>query len=158
LEKIEMHKIGVISDTHGLIRPQALQALQGVEHIIHPGDLGSFAEIDERGKMARVTATGGKVEGGDGTRGFPATAVAEFDGQSLYVIHNLRDMDLDPLAAGFSAVIYGHSHIPTQEIHRGILYFNPGSSGPRRFHLPPSVGILLISGTQVTGELITLTD
>jgi uncharacterized protein len=151
-----MRKIGVISDTHGLMRPQALQALQGVEHIIHAGDMGSLAVIDELRKIAPVTAIRGNVDGEDCASEFPKTTIVEFDGMFVYVVHNLRDMDLDPLAAGFSAVIYGHSHVPTQEIHRSILYFNPGSSGPPRFHLQPSVGILLISGGQISCEIIAL--
>jgi uncharacterized protein len=151
-----MHKIGVISDTHGLMRPQALQALQGVEHIIHAGDIGSFAVIEELQKIAPVTAVRGNVDGKDWASKFPASAVAEFDGISLYVIHNQMDIDLDPKAAGFSAVIYGHSHSPAQEIHRGILYFNPGSSGPLRFHLQPSIGLLLISSTKISGKIVTL--
>jgi uncharacterized protein len=151
-----MRKIGVISDTHGLMRPQALQALQGVDHIIHAGDIGSFAVIEELRKIAPVTAVRGNVDGKDWAIEFPTTTVAEFDGISLYIIHNLGSIDLDPNAAGFSAVIYGHSHVPTQEIRHGVLYFNPGSSGPLRFHLPPSVGLLLISGSQISGEIITL--
>jgi uncharacterized protein len=151
-----MRKIGVISDTHGLMRPQALQALQGVEHIIHAGDLGSLAVIDELRKIAPVTAIRGNVDGADWASEFSTTAVVESDGLFIYVIHNLKDIDLDPLAAGFSAVIYGHSHIPAQEVHHGILYFNPGSSGPARFHLQPSVGFLLISGGQISCEIITL--
>ena len=153
-----MHKIGVISDTHGLMRPQARQALQGVEHIIHAGDIGSLAVIDELRKIAPVTAIRGNVDAENWAGEFPKTAIAEFDGLSLYIVHNLREMDLDPLAARFSAVVYGHSHIPAQETHHGILYFNPGSSGPIRFHLPPSVGFLLISGGQISCEIITLND
>jgi len=151
-----MRKIGVISDTHGLLRPQIRDRFQGVDHIIHAGDVGSVAVIDELRNIAPVTAIRGNVDVADWASELPATAVVEFDGLSLYVIHDLTDLNLDPQTAGFSAVLYGHSHTPSQEIHRGILYFNPGSSGPFRFHLPLSVGLLVISGTQISAEIITL--
>jgi uncharacterized protein len=151
-----MHTIGVISDTHGLLRPQVLQAFQGVQHIIHAGDAGSSAVIDELRSIAPVTAVRGNVDAGVWAIEFPETAVAEFDGKYLYVIHNLEHLDFDPCAADFSAVIYGHSHVPAQEIRNGILYFNPGSAGPRRFHLPASAGLLTISGNQISCEIITL--
>jgi uncharacterized protein len=151
-----MRKIGVISDTHGLIRPQALQALHGVEHIIHAGDMGSPDVIDRLSSIAPVTAVRGNVDGEDWAGQYPSTAVAEFDGLTFYILHNLGDLDLNPNTAGFSAVIYGHSHIPAQEMRHGILYFNPGNAGPPRFHLPPSIGLLLLSGHQVSSEIITL--
>jgi uncharacterized protein len=151
-----MRKIGVISDTHGLMRPQALQALQGVERIIHAGDMGSLAVIEELRKIAPVTAVRGNMDGEGWASEFPTTAVAEFDGTFLYIIHNLGNMDLDPNAAGFSAVIHGHSHATMQEMHHGVLYFNPGSSGPLRSHLQPSVGLLLISGKKISSEIVML--
>ena len=151
-----MHKIGVIADTHGLMRPQILRAFHGVDHIIHAGDVGSVAVIDELKNIAPITVIRGNMDLADWASNFPETAVAEFDGLLLYVIHNLSNLDLDPQTAGFSAVLYGHSHAPSQEIHHGILFFNPGSSGPTRFHLPPSVGLLNISGTKISGEIISL--
>jgi len=151
-----MCKIGVISDTHGLIRPEALQALQGVGHIIHAGDIGSAAVIGELEKLAPVTAVRGNVDGGSWALEFSHTAVVEIGGAVLYVIHDLHQLDLDPRAAGFSTVISGHSHFPAQEVRDGVFYFNPGSAGRRRFHLPVTVGYLTISDKQVYGEIITL--
>jgi uncharacterized protein len=151
-----MYKIGVISDTHGLMRPQALQALQGTHHIIHAGDMGSIAVIDELQKIAPVTAVLGNVDGEDLANKFPKSNIVEFGGVGLYVIHHLGDLDLDPNAAGFAAVIYGHSHTPAQEIRRGVLFFNPGSAGPLRFQLEPSIGLLRISDNRISGEIIAL--
>jgi len=149
-------RIGIISDTHRFMRPEALAALESVDHIIHAGDIGSLAVIDELNKIAPVTAVRGNVDNGDLMLKFPKTAVVEENGQLIYVIHNLQYLDLDPEAAGFSCVIYGHSHVPSQEIRKGILYFNPGSAGPLRFHLPPSIGILTIDGGMFKGEIIPL--
>lgn len=151
-----MHRIGVISDTHRLVRPEATDALKGVEHIIHAGDIGSTSVLEELRKIAPLTAIRGNVDTGDWARGLPSTAVAELGGILIYVIHNIKELDLDPQAAEFSAVIYGHSHSPAQEIRNGVLYFNPGSAGPRRFHLPISVGCLTISGRKISGEIIML--
>jgi hypothetical protein len=151
-----MHKIGVISDTHGIARPEALKALRGVERIIHAGDIGSPAVIDELRRLAQVTAIRGNVDTGDWALGFPDTAVVQVGGVALYVIHDIQNLDLDPRAAGFSAVIFGHSHSPMQETHNGILLFNPGSAGPSRFKAPVAVGSLTISGKKVSGEILTL--
>jgi uncharacterized protein len=151
-----MLRIGVISDTHRLARREALAALEGVGHIIHAGDIGSPAVIEELRKIAPVTAIRGNVDSGDWAQQFPETAVVELGGLIFYVIHNIQNLDLDPRAAGFSAVVYGHSHVPAQEMRDGVLFFNPGSAGPRRFHLPVSIGYLDIRGGKVSGEAVEL--
>lgn len=139
--------IGVISDTHGLLRPQALELLRDSEHIIHAGDIGSPDIIPELEKIAPVTAIRGNIDVQPWAREFPATEVAEVGGVLIYVIHDVNDLDLNPKSAGFAAVISGHSHKAKQEVRDGVLYFNPGSAGPRRFKLPISVGRLEISAT-----------
>ncbi len=151
-----MHRIGVISDTHRLLRPEALQALQGVEHIIHAGDIGWPSIVDELGQIAPVTAVRGNVDVGDWVRPYPSTAVLELHGLFFYIVHDIKNLDLDPRAAGFAAVIYGHSHSARQETHDGVFYFNPGSAGPRRFHLPVTVGILTIEDSRISAEVIPL--
>ncbi len=151
-----MRRIGVISDTHGLVRPEVLKTLEGVEHIIHAGDIGSPSVIEELCRIAPMTAIRGNVDAGDWAKEFPDTAIAEIGEAMIYVIHNIRNLDLDPSTAGFSAVIFGHSHIPVHEMRGGVLFFNPGSAGPRRFHLPISVGYLNIIEKKVSGEIITL--
>ncbi len=151
-----MYKIGVISDTHGLIRPEALQALQGVSHIIHAGDVGSSEVIEELRKLAPVTAVRGNTDIGFWTSEIPENAVVEIGGALLFVIHSLHALDLDPRAAGFSAVISGHSHAPARKMRNGVLYFNPGSAGQRRFNLPVTIGHLTIRDKCVAAEIITL--
>jgi len=148
--------IGVISDTHGLLRPEAIQALQGSEHIIHAGDIGSPEIIPALEKIAPVTAIRGNVDRQPWTKNFPETEVVELAGGDIYLIHDLKALDLNPRAAGFVAVISGHSHQPKQEIKDGVLYFNPGSAGPRRFRLPVTVGSLDIVEGKVTGRIIEL--
>jgi putative phosphoesterase len=151
-----MHRIGVISDTHRLLRPEALTALRTVEHIIHAGDIGGPDVIDELRRIAPVTAIRGNVDGGAWAGKFPGTAAVELFGVAFYVIHDLKKLDLDPRAAGFAAVISGHSHAALQEVRKGVLYFNPGSAGPRRFLLPVTIGILNLDGSEVTGEIVQL--
>jgi uncharacterized protein len=140
--------IGVISDTHGLLRPEAVELLRGSEHIIHAGDIGSAEIVPELKKIAPVTAIRGNVDTQPWARRFAETEVVELAGLHIYVIHDVNALDLNPKAAGFAAVISGHSHKPKQEVKDGVLYFNPGSAGPRRFKLPVSVGRLeLVNGT-----------
>jgi putative phosphoesterase len=148
--------IGVISDTHGLLRPEALHALRGSEHIIHAGDIGSPEIIAELKKIAPVTAIRGNVDVQTWAREFPETDVVELAGKSIYVIHDVNAIDLNPAAAGFDVVISGHSHQPKQEIKDGVLYLNPGSAGPRRFKLPISVAKIRIDGDTVTAEILVL--
>ena len=151
-----VHTVGVISDTHGLVRPEALAALAGVEHIVHAGDIGAPAVLDALGRIAPVTAVRGNNDREAWAAGIPDTEVIEVGGASLYVLHDLHELDLDPRAAGFAAVIAGHSHQPRQENRDGVLFFNPGSAGPRRFKLPISVGRLTIERGRVAGALVTL--
>ena len=148
--------IGVISDTHGLVRPEALEALRGSGHIIHAGDMGDPRILERLSALAPVTAVRGNVDGGSWARKIPRTDVLEIPGFSIYVLHNLAELDLKPEAAGFAAVIYGHSHIPRQEFKNGVLYFNPGSAGPRRFHLPISVGKLFVERDKLRAEIFEL--
>jgi len=150
--------IGVISDTHGLLRPEALQALRGSHHIIHAGDIGDPEILDKLAAIAPVTAIRGNVDKGVWARKLPETDVVEIVGISIYILHDLGALDLKPDAAGFSVVISGHSHTPRQEMRNGVLYFNPGSAGPRRFKLPVSVGRLVIERKKVRGEIITIAE
>ncbi|MBZ5508711.1 MAG: metallophosphatase family protein [Acidobacteriia bacterium] len=148
--------IGVISDTHGLLRPEAVELLRGTEHILHAGDIGSPEIIPELRKIAPVTAIRGNVDTQAWARSFAETEVVELGGLDLYIIHDANALDLNPKAAGFAAVISGHSHQPKQEMKDGVLYFNPGSAGPRRFKLPISVGRLEIAGGKVSAEILLL--
>jgi hypothetical protein len=152
-----MTNIGVISDTHGLLRPEAIEALRGSEHIIHAGDVGDPAILEKLREIAPVTAVRGNVDGGIWGRTLPLTTVLQVSGVSIYVLHILDDLDLKPEAAGFAAVIYGHSHKPHTETKNGVLYFNPGSAGPRRFDLSVTVGRLRIRRAAIEGEIVQLT-
>jgi uncharacterized protein len=149
-------KIGIISDTHGMLRPAAIEALRGVEHILHAGDVGDPAILDELRKLAPVTAIGGNIDVGGACAHLPATEVITLDRHTFYMLHDRQALDLDPVAAGFSAVISGHSHKPLIEWRNGVLYMNPGSAGPRRFSLPISLGLLRIQGDLLQPELVTL--
>jgi uncharacterized protein len=137
--------IGVISDTHGLLRPEALAALQESDYIIHAGDIGDLQILDKLAAIAPVTAVRGNVDHGEWAQKIPVTNVLEIGEISIFVLHNLQELDLNPAAAKFAAVVYGHSHVPKEEWKNGVLYFNPGSAGPRRFNLPVSVGQLILS-------------
>ena len=148
--------IGVISDTHGLLRPEALQALRESEHIIHAGDVGAPEILQKLAAIAPVTAIRGNVDKDVWARTSPETEVVEFGGISIYVLHNLAKLDLKPEAAGFHVVISGHSHVPKQETRNGVLYFNPGSAGPRRFKLPVTVGRLIVERGHVRAKIIPI--
>lgn len=148
--------IGVISDTHGLLRPQALGELRGSQAIVHAGDVGREEILYELERIAPVTVVRGNIDTSAWARKLPASNVLQIAGTSLYVIHNIDELDLDPAAAGFSAVIFGHSHRPLIEKRGGILFFNPGSAGPRRFNLPISVGRLTIENGNLIPKLIKL--
>jgi len=149
-------KIGIISDTHGLLRPEALAAMAGSDYIVHAGDVGDPEIIRKLSEIAPVTAVRGNVDHGKWAAELPSTNVLEVEGVSIYVLHSLADLDLKPEAAGFSVVISGHSHIPKQEKKNGVLYFNPGSAGPKRFRLPVSVGKLIVENGRVRGEILEL--
>jgi uncharacterized protein len=148
--------IGVISDTHGLLRPEALAAIRGSEHIIHAGDIGDPAIVDKLREIAPVTAIRGNVDRDAWATSVPNTNVLEVGEITIYVIHNLQELDLKPEAAGFAAVIYGHTHIPKSETKNGVLFFNPGSAGPKRFRLPVTLGKLQILNQQLQAEIVEL--
>jgi len=152
-----VHTVGVISDTHGLVRPEAVAALAGVERIVHAGDIGSHDVLAALERIAPVSAVRGNNDRDAWAAAIPQTEVIEIGGVSLYVLHDLHDLDLDPRAAGFAAVIAGHSHQPRQETRDGVLYLNPGSAGPRRFKLPISLARLTIADGRITAEVRTLT-
>ena len=148
--------IGVISDTHGLLRPEAFAALQGSDRIIHAGDIGDPVILDRLAEIAPVTAVRGNVDREAWAKSIAETELLEVDGASIYILHILENLDLQPKAAGIQAVIYGHSHVPKQEMKDGVLYFNPGSAGPRRFQLPVSVGKLIVDAGKIRSEIIQL--
>ena len=150
--------IGVISDTHGLLRPEAVEALRGSGHIIHAGDVGLPEIFDELSALAPLTVVRGNIDKGDWARKLPEIQVLEFGGISIYVLHDLAQLDLKPKAAGFAAVVSGHSHIPKQETRDRVLYFNPGSAGPLRFKLPVTVGRLTIVSGKVLAEILHLPE
>jgi hypothetical protein len=150
------HLIGVISDTHGLLRPEAVRALEGCERIVHAGDVGDPAILEALGRIAPVAAVRGNVDRGSWAEALPETEVVEVGAAVLYVLHDLAALDLDPVAAGFAAVITGHTHQPKSELRAGVLYLNPGSAGSRRFRLPVTVARLSVSGDRVSGEIVEL--
>ncbi len=146
------HTIGVISDTHGLLRPEALDCLRGADAIIHAGDIGGPHILDALSAIAPVTAVRGNTDSDTWAKRISKTGVLVIGDVPIYVIHNLYELDIDPVAAGFGVVVYGHSHRPEQKIKDGVLYFNPGSAGPNRFRLPVGLGCLRVEGTAVEGE------
>ena len=151
-----MAVIGVISDTHGLLRREAINALQRSDHIIHVGDIGDAAILDRLNEIAPVTAVRGNVDKGSWAQKIPENNVLELEGVSIYVLHILDELDLKPEAAGFAAIIYGHSHVSKQEVKNGVLYFNPGSAGPKRFNLPVSIGKLVVRKGRIEAEVLDL--
>ena len=136
--------IGVISDTHGLLRPEALVALAEVEHILHAGDVGDVEILDALREIAPVTAIRGNVDVSGACAELPATDLVELAGQVFYLVHSVRDLDINPMAAGVAVVVSGHSHKPSVEMKGGVMYLNPGSAGPRRFALPVTVGLVTV--------------
>jgi putative phosphoesterase len=149
--------VGLISDTHGLLRPEALARLAGSDFIVHAGDIGDPAIIDALARLAPVTAVRGNVDRAAWAQSFPETEVlAVGEDVLLYVLHDIGALDLDPAAAGFRAVISGHSHKPGFSWKEGVLYVNPGSAGPRRFSLPISIGRLVVDGGTLSVDLLEL--
>ncbi len=148
--------IGVISDTHSLWRPQVASAFAGVDLILHAGDVGDPGILAELRALAPVIAVRGNVDKGAWAMRLPETEVVTIGTTHLYLLHNLQQLDLDPVAAGFAAVISGHSHQPMSREQDGVLYLNPGSAGPKRFALPVSVARLRVKGKRVTAEPIEL--
>jgi putative phosphoesterase len=139
-------RIGIISDTHGLLRAEAAERLKGVHHVIHAGDIGRPGVISELRKIAPVTAIRGNVDRGEWAAEYRDTAHMKVGGRSIYVLHDLHELDVDPAAAGIDVVVSGHSHRPQVETVAGVLYLNPGSAGPRRFTLPVSLATLELAG------------
>jgi len=153
-----MHKIGIISDTHGMLRPEVATVFAGVELIIHAGDVGALPVIMELNKIAPVTAVRGNTDKALWSRELPASAVVTVGNLNLYVLHILAELDIDPAAAELAAVVYGHSHQQMQETLGGVLYFNPGSAGQPRYGLPASVGLITVENSRISGEIIPLMD
>ena len=148
--------LGVISDTHGLLRPEALMALEGVDRIIHAGDIGPPEILGELEAIAPVTAVRGNMDGGGWTRDLHGTEVVEIGGATIYVLHDLSQLDLNPEAAGFQAVVFGHTHQPEVRRADGILYLNPGSAGPVRGSKPISLALVDVVEGRLTPRIIPL--
>lgn len=149
-------KLGIVSDTHGLLRPEVIPALSGVDQILHLGDVGKQSILENLSALASVHAIRGNIDRTGHCSRLPETDVLLFENHYLYLLHDLSTLHLDPAAARFSAVLYGHSHQPHIEHRKGVLYFNPGSCGPRRFELPVTLGILEISAHSVQPKIIHL--
>ncbi|HBO1294647.1 metallophosphoesterase family protein [Pseudomonas sp. NY15364] len=149
-------RIGLIADTHNLLRPEALAALQGVDHLIHAGDIGGPHILAELQRIAPLSVVRGNNDQDAWADTIPKRLRLTFGGVTLHVLHDLKQLDIDPAEQGIDVVIAGHSHKPLHEERNGVLYLNPGSAGPRRFKLPIGVGILHIEDGRVQAELITL--
>lgn len=149
-------RVGVLSDTHGLVRPEALEALRGSDLIVHAGDVGRPEVLEALGELAPTFAVRGNVDRGAWADALPATEVVEAGELLLYVLHERAQLEVDPGAAGFAAVISGHSHRPSVDTREGVLYLNPGSAGPRRFRLPVAVARLRVRGRRLEPEIVEL--
>ena len=148
--------IGVISDTHGLLRPEAVEALTGADLILHAGDIGSSEVLEQLQSLGPVVAVRGNNDRGDWARAISEREVTQVGSVCIYMLHDLNEIDVSPLAAGFQVVVSGHSHQPLIEKREGVLFVNPGSAGPRRFRLPVSVAQLVVEGSSVRGEIVQL--
>ena len=151
-----MHRIGLISDTHGLLRPQALDALRGVERVLHAGDVGRSEVLDGLTRIAPVLAVRGNVDRDPWARALPPTVTIEIGGVRIHMLHILQDLDLDPRAQHIAVVVSGHSHDPSVETRDGVLFVNPGSAGPRRFALPTTVAELVIDAGKPAARIVPL--
>lgn len=147
--------VGVISDTHGLLRPEAVEELRGCDHIVHAGDIGDPAVIRELESISPVTAVRGNVDRDDWAKAWPETELFELGGRFIYLLHDLDELDIDPVAAGVDVVICGHSHRPHEFYRDGVLYLNPGSIGPRRFNLPIAMARMRLGQSGITVEALT---
>jgi len=147
--------IGVISDTHGLVRPQVIEALAGVEMILHAGDIGKQEVLDTLQQIAPVVAVRGNNDKGEWAESIPEWEVVEIGNVSIYMLHDVKEIDISP-AGSFQVVVSGHSHKPSVEERRGVLYVNPGSAGPRRFTLPVSLAHLRVNGEKVEANIVEL--
>lgn len=148
--------VGVISDTHGLVRPEAVDALRGVDMILHAGDVGSPQVLEALEVIAPVVAVRGNNDKGEWAGGLPRWEAVEVGAVSIYMLHDLKEIDISPPGAGFRVVVSGHSHKPSVEERKGVLYVNPGSAGPRRFSLPVSIAKLRVAGEEVDAQVIEL--
>ena len=148
--------VGVISDTHGLLRPEALGALRGSDMIIHAGDVGKPEVIDRLGEVAPVHVVCGNIDQGSWAAALPMTELVEVGDHRFFVLHDIAQLDVDPVAAGFAAVVFGHSHRPSIETRNGVLFLNPGSAGPRRFKLPITVARVKTSGQHIRADIVDL--
>ncbi len=149
-------RIGVISDTHGLLRPEALAVFAGVDAILHAGDVGNIEILDALQAIAPVTAIRGNVDIDGPCAALPATEFVTLAAKNFYLIHNLRDLDLKPEGASIDVVISGHTHQPLAQARSGVLYFNPGSAGPRRFELPVCLGFITVDGSNIESSIENL--
>jgi len=149
-------RVGLISDTHGLLRPEAVAFLRGSDFIVHGGDIGREGVLEELATLAPVTAVRGNNDKGPWAGAVPETEVLQVGEVFIYVVHDLGELDLDPVAAGFQVVVSGHSHRPSVVERDGVLYVNPGSSGPRRFKLPITVGELMVVEKSVSARVVEL--
>ncbi|HET9404563.1 MAG TPA: metallophosphoesterase family protein [Burkholderiales bacterium] len=149
-------RVGLISDTHGLVRDEAVAALKGCRHILHAGDIDTLDVLAELRKLAPVTVVRGNNDRGSWADAIPVYDVVEFGPVSVYLRHDEAELDIDPRAAGFRVMMFGHSHKPRVETRGGVLFVNPGSAGPRRFRLPVAMGELLICGGHVDARIIEL--
>ena len=148
--------LGVISDTHGMLCLPSMDLLRGCDHILHAGDIGDPEILTRLATIAPVTAVRGNIDKSAWAEKLPRTEVYEADGVFIYLLHKIDDLDLKPEVAGFAAVVYGHSHLPKIETRKGVLYFNPGSAGPRRFEVPVALGRLLIENGKVRAEILEI--
>jgi hypothetical protein len=149
-------KLGIVSDTHGLLRPEAVHALRGVDQILHLGDVGKPSVLQALEEIAPVTAVRGNTDREGPSAKLPETEVVLMEGLYIYMLHDLKTLHLDPAAAKFAAVLHGHTHVPNFYTKKSVLYFNPGSCGPRRFELPVTVGLLEIASRKILPTIISL--
>jgi uncharacterized protein len=149
-------RLGIISDTHGLLRPEAVAFLQGCDRIVHGGDIGNAEVLTQLSAIAPVTAVRGNNDAGAWAKAIPETELFEFGGAQVYAIHDLSLLDIDPSAAGIQVLVSGHSHKPLIENRGGVLFINPGSAGPRRFKLPVSVAEILVEGGVISPRIVEL--
>jgi putative phosphoesterase len=148
--------VGVISDTHGLLRPEALDVLRGSDMIIHAGDVGKPEVIARLGEVVPLHVVCGNIDNGSWAAALPQTELVEVGGHRFFVLHDIAQLDADPVAAGFAAVVFGHSHRPSIETRNGVLFLNPGSAGPRRFKLPITVARVKTSGRHIRADIVDL--
>lgn len=155
-ERGDIVRVGLVSDTHGLLRPEATEFLQGSDHIVHAGDICDPRILDELSQLAPVTPVRGNCDHGDWAERLCETGIVQVGEILVYVIHDLSQLGIDPAGAGVHVVVHGHSHAPCVERRDGVLYVNPGSSGPRRFRLPIAAGELIVQGASVSARVVGL--